>query len=486
MRDICRGVHSGRKWSALGSFLFTWLVGLALMAAGTTAHAQVPDISGTYSGTISGSESGSPPCGGPVNGTLTVEITQSGSSFTGSFTFSDPEETVTGEISNGSVDAGGNYFADISGEDSDGPFSGTIQGTFSNDELSIDIDVQTGEGCFIFASGTLTRVSGNLVVNPVETPSSTITNTIVNTIQVQAITNNLSTRIGDALRGMRGGFRPTATGLMYQSASGQNAGDGLLASGFGLWSSYSYSDFDNDLSSTALDGSQHSILAGIDISPWEAALFGIAIGYENSDIDTAFNRGNMQSDGFTVAPYAGFLLTDLLSVDAALGYTHVDIEQFRTDPATGARITSDPISDRWFGAFNMNLFKAYNEWLLGAQTGFLYMRNTQDSFTESNGVFRPKVINKLDQWHITGDVAYSLGEFEPFARLTYEYDYTITEITVVGGGPQPSHDRDGLVLGLGVRYFSAGGISGNLEWNKRLDRDNFDEDIFMLTVRGEF
>jgi len=449
--------------------------------------AQVPDISGTYSGTISGTESGSPPCGGPVDGTLTVEITQSGSTFTGTFEFQDAEGTAFGDLTNGVVDPDGTFSADISGQDSDGPVTGFTDGVFEDGTLDLQLSVTTGDGCNVFAFGTLTRVSGGgLVVNPSTTPSSTITNTIVNTIQVQAITNNLSARIGDALRGLSGGFRPTATGLMYQSERGRNAGDGLLASGFGLWSSYSYSDFDNDLSSTALDGSRHSILGGIDISPWESALFGIAVGYEFSDIDTGFNRGNVESDGFTIAPYAGFLLDDFLSVDGSLGYSRIDVDQFRTDPATGARITSDPVSDRWFATFNMNLFKAYHEWLLGARTGFLYLRNTQEDFTESNGTFRPEVTNRLGQWHITGDVAYSLGEFEPFVRLTYEYDHTITEITVVGGGPQPSHDRDGFVFGLGVRYFGSGGISGNLEWNRRLGRENFDEDILMATIRGEF
>ncbi|MDZ7737049.1 MAG: hypothetical protein U5P41_13845 [Gammaproteobacteria bacterium] len=66
------------------------------------------------------------------------------------------------------------------------------------------------------------------------------------------------------------------------------------------------------------------------------------------------------------------------------------------------------------------------------------------------------MINRLSQLQIGGDVAYSLGQFEPFTRLTYEYDVAVTEITVVGGWPQPSHDRDGSVFGLGVRYFGAG------------------------------
>ena len=222
------------------------------------------------------------------------------------------------------------------------------------------------------------------------------------------------------------------------------------------------------------------------IIPWESALFGVALGYEYSDIDTRFNQGEQQNDGLTVAPYFGFVLSEILSVDGSLGYSRVEIDQFRTEPGTGQRISSSPTSDRWFVTFNMNAFKAYRRWLFGGQLGFLYTRNTQNSFTESNGNFRPEVTNKLGQLHVSGDIAYSLGQFEPFARATYEYDYSLTRISVVGGGPQPANDHNGMVIGLGVRYFSDGGLSGNIEWNRRIGRENLDEDTFMMTIRGEF
>ncbi|MCZ6525382.1 MAG: hypothetical protein O6928_02300 [Gammaproteobacteria bacterium] len=53
-------------------------------------------------------------------------------------------------------------------------------------------------------------------------------------------------------------------------------------------------------------------------------------------------------------------------------------------------------------------------------------------------------------------------------------------------GPQPSNDRDDVLMRVGVRYFDNNGISGNLEYSKRLDRDDFDEDRISLTVRVDF
>lgn len=449
-----------------------------------------PDINGTFSGQLSGSETcENPDNNGPISVNVTLAFSQSGNSFTATGTAVESDGgSAELKLKNGNINSNGSYSAVLEGTTTDNgdQLSGSASGTLSDSSLSVDItySLSGSDFCSGNLQGTLTRTGGDLIINPTETPSSTITNTILNTIQVQAVTSDLSARTGDVLRGRGLGVRRTTTGLMFESISGRNAGDGPVS--FGLWSSYSYSDFDNDLSSTALDGTRHSLLAGIDFSPWEQTLFGLAVGYETSDVDTRFNNGNQQSDGFTVAPYFGALISNVWSVDGSVGYSRVDVDQFRTDPATGARITSSPSSDRWFATFNINAFKAYRQWLFGGQIGYLWTRNTQESFTESNGVDRAEILNRLGQWHVSGDVAYSLGQFEPFARVTYERDFSMTEITVVGGGPQPSNDRDGIVLGLGVRYFSSGNISGNFEWNKRLERDNFDEDMLMATIRGEF
>jgi len=52
--------------------------------------------------------------------------------------------------------------------------------------------------------------------------------------------------------------------------------------------------------------------------------------------------------------------------------------------------------------------------------------------------------------------------------------------------PQPSNDPDDVLMRVGVRYFDNNGISGNLEYSKRFDRDDFDEDRISFTVRADF
>ncbi len=61
----------------------------------------------------------------------------------------------------------------------------------------------------------------------------------------------------------------------------------------------------------------------------------------------------------------------------------------------------------------------------------------------------------------------------------------LTEIAVTTG-PLPSNDRDDILMRVGVRYFDKNGISGILEYSKRFDRDDFDEDRNSLTLRTDF
>jgi hypothetical protein len=70
-------------------------------------------------------------------------------------------------------------------------------------------------------------------------------------------------------------------------------------------------------------------------------------------------------------------------------------------------------------------------------------------------------------------------------NLSYQYDFESTKITLTTG-PQPSNDRDDVLMTAGVRYFDKNGISGNLEYSKRFDRDDFDEDRISFTVRIDF
>lgn len=265
--------------------------------------------------------------------------------------------------------------------------------------------------------------------------------------------------------------------------TGLNAGEGLTSLA-GVWFGYSYASFDDEFAATAFDADQHSFLGGVDINPWEPVLLGLAFGYESADYDTTFNAGGQDTDGWTVSPYLAASLSETFSVDAVFGYTAVDTDQFRTAGAT--RVTSNYDADRFFWAANLNMVRPWGNWYLSGRIGYIWAREFQDEFTESDGTTVAERDIKLNQWHVGGEVAYSWGDWEPFVGATYERDFTITEIQVPGAAVQPANDRDDVLFALGVRYFRADGLSGSLEWNKRIDRTDFDEDALNLLLRLDF
>jgi hypothetical protein len=363
-----------------------------------------------------------------------------------------------------------------------------VNGTINGNTISFTFNGLNsgGDNCQWSGTGSVSQAAGGNVITPVITPGSTVTDAILLNIQMQDTVRGISSHTGDALHGIRSSFKPRITDNQFKigGATGLNAGDGTTTP-YGVWGSYSYSDYDNDLSSTAFDGDTHSFLGGIDFGFWENTVMGVAFGYDNGDIDTTFNGGQQDFDTYTIAPYFGALLTDTLSLDFNIGYSYVDYDQFRTLPGTTTRVSSSPDADRWFGALNLNGITYRNNWILGGRIGALFGKSVIDSYTESNGTVVAESRTKVGTGVIAGDVAYSYKNYEPFVNLSYQYDFKLRELSVTTG-PQPENDRDDILVSAGVRYYNDNGISGNLEYTKRFERDNFDEDRISLTIRGDF
>ncbi len=464
------------------------------------------EISGTYTGVITGEDICQPnpttgsQDGGPFSADLefTLSATQQGL-FSGEGTYVGRNNGDTGTLQfQGGVDPGtGQIYGEIDVIPADpvedigqvGGFEGTFSAEGGTLQLSFYLTDKPPGTCVSQASGTFSKGSSDpTVINPEDTAGSVVTAPVILKSQVQAISSGLNARISDIVRGIgggpRGGQRVTENGV-YEGISGMSAGEGGPA--YGVWASYSYSDFDNDFVATLLDGYRHNVLFGADMTPRDNMVLGVAVGYESASIDTDFNGGDLDTDGFTVAPYFGLVLSDNWNVSASVGYSSLNTDQFRTDPLLGTRITSSPDSDRWFGTLNVNGYTTWNDWLFSGRIGMLQARNIQESFDESDGTAVGKLTTELGQWNVGGEAAYGWGDFEPFARVSYERDYSLSRLSLIGTGPQPSNDNDNFLFGLGLRYFSSdNGLSGNIEWYKRLGREDYDEDTFSATVRWEF
>ena len=383
-----------------------WLA-LALVAP---VHAAVPSILGTYTGSGDFNEFGciTPPFSD--SGTFSITFTigaQQGTSFSGDGSVTDTDDgevsslTLDGDIlADGSV-SGTFTSTEQNGDQSAGTYTGSLVGnTLTVSFTGADIG---GDMCNFDGSFTVTRGGA---INPAVTAGTGAITPIVFFATVATPSTLTSTHLRTVFKSMLAGTPttgavPVADGFMLQSDSGMAAGDGFSYP-WGAWASYSHSEYEDDFVSTAFDADRNNVTVGLDFSPWDRIVAGVSLGYENNDIDTTFNGGNIDSDMITVAPYIGGLLNDTFSVDFSIGYSNIDIDQFRT--LAGTRITSSVDAERRFVAGNLNASRAFGNWYVSGRAGLLYAKEEQDAFVESDGTLNPDRSFELGQLRVGGDV----------------------------------------------------------------------------------
>jgi outer membrane autotransporter protein len=267
-----------------------------------------------------------------------------------------------------------------------------------------------------------------------------------------------------------------------QQGTGMAAGggDGRL----GVWVSGNWTQIEDELSSTAYDGDLYSALVGADYQFNDRFLGGIALGYESADIDTKFNTGSIEADGFTIAPYAGYVLNRYLTVDVAGGYTFADYDLSRT--TAGGIVTGSTEGDRWFVGGNLNAYYAVNRVTLGGRVGYLYTKENQDAFTESNSTANSENDISIGQFRVGGTVGYQLGKVEPYVTGTYVYDAQQEKIVVSAAQAAPKNDRSGIDVGGGIRFALSDRVTGGFEGTTHVGRDDYDSTSLTGNLRIKF
>jgi outer membrane autotransporter protein len=271
-------------------------------------------------------------------------------------------------------------------------------------------------------------------------------------------------------------FAPQGPGMSAQAR----------ARGIGLWANVSYSNYDDDLPSTAFDGDTITGFAGIDYQVHDQLILGVGIGYENSDVDTAFNSGNSDTDGITGMAYV-VILTQLpwLSFDFNAGYTDTDTDSRRITPA-GALVTSSNDGQRVFGGGNTNVSFWFDNFNVGGNFGYVFSRSTTDRFIESNGTIVPTSDVSLAQIRVGARASYYWPLAQPYVSVTYEHDTVHNQVDVGPGQLVPSDDPDDVVVGGGVNFSITDQISGGIDGSVVLGRDNFDSFTVSGNIRYSF
>lgn len=420
---------------------------------------------------------------GPTNGTINMTFTPSGGDG-GQFQMQGRIQDASGadDLNGQAVLEGASVNIGFNAINSEGEVAtGNMIGTLSEGTLALQLQA-SDESCVFVGEATLTGGgSGGGTINPADSSGTTVTNPGALLANIGSVNRARNTRVANWRRGGKAGASDFGNGFMLDSGTGLAAGDGWEVP-FGLWLSYSYSDFDDSYALTAYEATRSMVLGGVDFSPWDSVLLGLSVGWEQNDIDTAFNRGKVDTTGITVSPYFAALFGDIYSIDLSFGYTGLSTDQHRTLPGTTTRVDSSVDADRWFWSANLNAGQQFGALYLSGRAGLLWAREYQDAYVESNGNAVGEQMVTLGQWRIGIDAAYMIGDFEPYATASYEHDYSRTEINVAGA----ANDRNGALLGLGLRWFGMDGFTASFDWTTMQGREDYGEHTFYFLLRGDF
>lgn len=294
---------------------------------------------------------------------------------------------------------------------------------------------------------------------------------------------------GGAPAGGGGGPAPTVTPGGDSTSSLMPNGKGLSAGGkegrLAVWVNAGYSSFDEDQTAIDSDGDSIAIAVGGDWRFTETFIGGLSVGYQYSDVNTTFNLGTIESDGFFVAPYMAVELTPKLFLDATVGYTMLGNDADRT--SGGTKITGSYDSDTWFGSANLTGNFQRGRLSIQPGVGILYTVQESDSYSESNGNFIDSNKTKLGRFRAGARLQYQASDmFAPFVRGDFEYDFKHDDVTVAAGITQPTYEDKGGVLGAGVVLSLSDRTRATFEGSTVVGRSDFEQYNLTGNLRFSF
>jgi hypothetical protein len=242
---------------------------------------------------------------------------------------------------------------------------------------------------------------------------------------------------------------------------------GAAASGQSRWSVWGSGAYTrNAFTFQPLDSSGRSSNGSVggDYQFNNGVTLGAALSGDRTRINTKFNNGFTNTDGYTFAPYIAVPFGNNWLFDASLGVGKGDVD-IRDNAVTGT--TSDK---RTFGSLQLSYATNIGQWQVTGKGGLISTSNRLRSFTLSNGLVAPASTNKADQLRIGAQASYAgAGQFVPYVGLTYMYDASRSTIAPVGGAT-PANDRDAFQLVGGLNYNGTGPVSGGLQFTSELSR----------------
>ncbi|WP_412776558.1 autotransporter outer membrane beta-barrel domain-containing protein [Thalassospira lucentensis] len=302
-------------------------------------------------------------------------------------------------------------------------------------------------------------------------------------------TNSITNR-DDALRrmAMMGSFdSSTGLGMDMLGLGPTDQGDVGGASGidgraafatttpFTVWGHGSFTSVDNDYVSgttdSRYDGDVWGYNVGLDYKFADALIAGLSLGYNDTDLTTAFNNGSYQETGWVASPYVIYRPIANLTITGEAGYGMGDVDVTRDNNA----VSGNTESDMWYAAlttsYRVRPIETLSAASLTPSLAFMAARKTVDGYTESDGTTNATTRSNTRQIKPAIEAAYDFAPtpsltVTPFLETGLTYDFT----------DEINDDKTAFNLGGGVRLSDAiTGLNAALEGSYLAGRADYTE-----------
>jgi hypothetical protein len=271
-------------------------------------------------------------------------------------------------------------------------------------------------------------------------------------------------------RGQSSGNR-LAQGIQVEQGLAAGGGD----SRWNVWGGASYASFGYSFQPLKSSGHGSSLLGGVDYTFANEVVFGTAVTLDNSRIATDFNRGRLNGNGNSVAPYIAIPLNRNWALDASVGLGKVDL-----DSTNSSGVTSSLDDQRSFRALSLSYFSEYQRWQFAGKGSYLA---AEDHFSQTSTTASSHL--RMEQLRLGGQAGYDLGTVQPFFAAYYISDIGTTH-QVSASGQKPANDRDAWQLQLGLSLGGRGPVSGGVTLFSEVSRSQVRNDAILANVAYHF
>lgn len=280
---------------------------------------------------------------------------------------------------------------------------------------------------------------------------------------------------GSGGSGGQGGPNGGNGGNNDQSFFNTRAMSGVAAGGsmpkMGAWVQGGYTTIDVSDVGGEFNGDVTNLVGGIDFKPRSNMVLGLAVSYEDVDITTKFNNGQITDTGFTFVPYFGMNLKNGISLSASVGYGMINYDTKSNNGAT----TGSYDAERWM--FNGSVSKAFQakNMTITPKFGILETVENSDAYVTNTGTAVAATTNKLGRASLGGTVSFNLAKVSPYISAMAEYDYRKGDAADLGNGNFSSNDKFGVNAAVGLNAAVNNKVSLNIEASSASNfRNNLD------------